>query len=271
MKTISLILTSFFLLVFMSCSKQQEGPKSDELKSGAPVLKDSKKPADTKNNFNIPSERKIIKEGEISFESRDVKKTAASLKATANQLGGYVSKENENIFDDRIENKFTLRVPAANFEKLIELIASDAQHFQSKNIEVLDVTEEYVDMETRINTKKEVEKTYLGLLKQAKNMNDILAIQNQIGTLREDIESYEGRFRSMNDRIAYSTLTVTFWQETHSGPSFTGKFGNAFKAGWQNLIWFFVGLTYIWPFIIIIIGFIIFIVYIVRKSRKKNP
>jgi len=277
MKSVKLLIAVCMLAIIASCNKYEgkvpSGGSNDETSIKDNAVSHQNPPKDNSKGNTTNADtlgRKIIKEGTITFETRNIKKTRQQIREDVKKLNAYISKESENVYDDRIENGMIIRVPAGNFDKLVQMIASDVTAFKSKNIEVLDVTEEYVDVSTRLNTKKEVEKTYIELLKQAKKMDDVLAIQSQIGAIREEIEATEGKFRVMNDRIAYSTLSLTYFQESEHTPLFSGKFAGAFKSGWQNLVWFFVGLTYIWPFILILAGFMIFIIFITRRSRKKK-
>jgi len=279
MKSFNFLFIACILSALVSCnksgSKAPSGGSNDETSGNLSVqyCADMSSPRDVrKENVKVVDtlSRKIIKEGTITFETRDIKKSRQQIKKYVQQLDAYISKETENVYDNKVENGMIIRVPAEDFDKLVQMIGNDVTAFKSKNIEVKDVTEEYVDITTRLSTKKEVEKTYIALLKQAKKMEDVLAIQSQIGSIREEIEVTEGKFRFMNDRIAYSTLNLTYYQESEHTPVFSGKFTNAFKNGWQNLVWFFVGITYIWPFILILIGFIIFVIFIARRSQKKK-
>ena len=73
-------------------------------------------------------------------------------------------------------------------------------------IDSQDVTEEYIDITARLKTKKELEARYLELLKKANKVEEIVSIEKEIGNLRSDIESIEGRLRYINNAVAYSTL-----------------------------------------------------------------
>ena len=277
MKSLKFLFIICLLNALLSCSKHENktppNGSNEEVAVNKSVILHESQPKEISNK-NVPKAdalgRKIIKEGSITFETRDIKKSRQQIRTHVIDLNAYISKETENVYNDRIENGMIIRVLSDNFDKMVQMIATDVTAFKSKNIEVIDVTEEFIDIQTRMNTKKEVEKSYILLLKQAKKMDDILAIQSQIGSLREDIEVTEGKLRYINDRIEYSTLNLTFYQESEHIPIFSGKFLNAFKIGWQNLVWFFVGITYIWPFIILLLGFVYIIVFIAKKSQKKK-
>ena len=91
-------------------------------------------------------------------------------------------------------------------------------------------------------------------------------IEKEIGKLREDIESAEGRLKYLSSQIDLSTLTITFYKEIEAKTEKTNRFVEAFNDGIQAIENFGIFLVSIWPFAILIS-----IVYlIVRRKFKKN-
>ena len=211
-------------------------------------------------------ERKIIKEGEITFETSNAKETKEIISKSVSEFKGYISKDNVYDYKDKVEYRVTIRVPADKFELLLDRISQSAKKLDSKNINALDVTEEFIDIEARIKTKKELESRYKELLKQANKVEEMLTIEREIGNLRTEIESIEGRLRYLSDKVSFSTLTVVFYEKTTSSFGFNSKIGQAVQNGWANLLWFFVALANLWTFILI--GVVAFIIY--RQLRKRN-
>ncbi|MGI6572598.1 MAG: DUF4349 domain-containing protein [Fermentimonas sp.] len=80
------------------------------------------------------------------------------------------------------------------------------------------------------------------------------------------MESIEGRLKYLQDRVSFSTLTMTFYETIPNETEFGQKFKNGLRNGWDNLIWLFIGLTNIWPFILIGVALVIG----VRVYRKRE-
>ncbi|UII25119.1 DUF4349 domain-containing protein [Fulvivirga maritima] len=214
-------------------------------------------------------ERKLIKEGRIEFETENIKATRKTIFEAVNKFKGYVSSDQEYKLPGRKSNTVVIRVPAASFDDLLSEATQGVEKFESKEINVKDVTEEFLDIQARLKTKKELEQRYVDLLKKAKNVTEILEIEKQIGQLRSEIESIEGRLKYLQDRVSFSTLSMTFYESIPDETEFSSKFSDGFKNGWDNLVWFFVLLTNIWPFILIVLGLIIgFRIY---RRRKQKP
>lgn len=262
MKKLFTIGTVLTILTLYSCG----GAKENKEISANANLQAAKENSIVKT-VDVPVERKIIKEGEISFETADVNKTKSSITKAVQELNGYLAKDEVFDYSDKIEHRLFIRVPADKFDLLLTQISENAEKLDSKNINVLDVTEQYIDIDARLKTKKELEDRYKELLKQTTKVEEILTIEKEMGQLRTDIEAVEGRLRYLKDKISLSSLTVTYYQKTHSAFGFSSKLGQGIKNGWNNLLWFFVGLINIWPFVLLIV---LGIYLIMRHERRKK-
>lgn len=257
-------------IVSVACSDRRE---ASSFQGGVPMDKDAaelsyvKSPPYT-DQTNV-TERKLIKNGNISFETSDLKKTKSSIDALCKELGAYVSEENQNNYNHRLEYAQTIRVAADKFDQLIQKIEGDAEKVDSKNINLQDVTAEFIDVEARLKTKKELEERYREILKQAKTVEDIMNIEGQIGSVRSEIESMEGRLKYLNNQVAYSTLHITYYESIGTDFGFGSKAGNALGSGWDAFLRFLIAMITLWPFL-----FLIVIVYWViarwRKRRRKK-
>jgi hypothetical protein len=221
----------------------------------------------TEEQFN-PSSRKFIKNGQVTFETPDLEKTKKRIEELIKKHQGYISKDSENELDNRINVHLTIRVPAKNFDSLLSDISTGVEKFDYKQVKIKDVTEEFLDVTSRLKNKKELEKRYLEILQKAKNVKEILEVEREIGKLREDIESAEGRLKFLQDQIALSTLEVSFYKEVYYESSFGKKTKEALKDGFSGLKSFFLGLLSVWPFLII--GILMFIWLRRRIKRKKK-
>lgn len=210
--------------------------------------------------------RKLIKEGRVEFETRSISETRQKVLQAMEKYKGYVSSDQEYNSPGRISNTLVVRIPADSFDDFLNEATDGVKKFEAKDINLIDVTEEFLDIQVRLKTKKQLETRYLELLKQAKSVLEILEIEKQIGQLRSEIESIEGRLNYLENRVSLSTLTITFYETIPTQTEFGRQFKNGLRNGWDNLIWFFVYLTNIWPFIII--GAVILLA--IRSLRKKK-
>lgn len=215
------------------------------------------------------AEQKLIKRGDIEFETDDIAGTRKTILQATKLSQGYVTSDREFTSGNQKSNTMLVRIPAKNFDSFLATATKEVQRFDNKSISVEDVTEEFLDVQARLKTKKELEQRYFVLLKRAKNMKEILAIEKEMAKLRGEIESVEGRLKYLQNQISFSTVTITFYKTVSAKIGFGKKFTIGFKNGWDNFIWFFVFLTNIWPFVLIA-GFLLFIIIRRRKNKLEK-
>lgn len=263
----TLMLFSFIIfLVFASCNSDDN---RNNLSADLTPSQKSVENLSKQGSSNISIERKVIKEGNIRFETDDVSKTQTEIKKIVSELGGHIGNENSFNYEGGIEYTITVRVPEDKFNLLVDKISSLAVKIDSKNINASDVTEEYIDVEARIKTKKEIEARYAELLKKASRVDEILNIEREMGNLRAEIESLEGRMNYLRNRISLSTLNITFYEKVSAPFGFFSKVKQALHNGWQALLWFIIILISLWPFIILTL--IILFAILKYKKKKKLP
>lgn len=215
--------------------------------------------------------QKLIKESYLSFETNNLNKTYGSIMSFVKVNRGFVQNDNASKSYDRQSRNLTIRIPTENFQKTIDSISTIVNYFDTKQVSLRDVTEEFIDVEARLKAKFELEKRYLELLSKANTVKEMIEIERELSNIREEIESRQGRLKYLNDKVSLSTLNVEFYKitaETGVTTSYGRKMWNALRSGFNALSVFFLGLINIWPFIIIIL----IAVYFIRKqlrNRKK--
>lgn len=246
------------VLEYDAASSRKSFASDNKIKEASIVRKD-----------NVTVERKLIKTGNITFETKELEATRKTILDLVHQNNGYVASDNQYKSHDRISTTIAVRVPAKNFDTILEGIAKGVEKFDNKSINISDVTEQFLDVQARLKTKKALEVKYLEILKKAKTVREILDVERELGKLRADIESTEGRLKYLQNQVSFSTLNITFYKKTAADEStFGSKFGNAFKDGFENIKAFFIFIIKIWPFIIILL--LVFFYLRRRISRTKS-
>lgn len=262
-----LFLISFFALFLLACGGS---PGDSAYVSDSEIPEMRQQSSDGTPDKIEFQNRKLIRDGEVSFKTTNVEKTTAHLHQAIRQVKGYVARESSNEYSGRIEYYFTIRLPSENFDTLIALISKDVDKFDFKNVSVTDVSEEYIDVESRIKTKKDLMARYRELLQRATKVDEILNIEKEIGNLQTEIESAEGRMRYLNDRISMSTLNVTFYKEKSTAFGFSERFINALSNGWNAFLAFVIGVVNLWVFVLVAILVLLFVKRLRRKKRHEK-
>ncbi len=169
--------------------------------------------ADASQSAAQAYDRKIIRNAnlEIELDQPEVAQRKAATIAETN--GGFVVTSEARKTDGSVFVNVVLRVPSAQFNLVIELLRSQlgdqagGKILQDK-VSGLDVTEEFLDLEARIKTKKALEDQFLVIMRSANKVADALEVQRQIAEVRGEIEQMEGRRRFLANQAALSTITL---------------------------------------------------------------
>jgi hypothetical protein len=275
----------FILLVFLAfgCDKAKQSVSSSdmEMAEGTPIQlgfsanKGNLKDASTFSSIEpvsptITENLKLIKTGNVTFESENLDKTAKEITAAIQKHGGYASSENESKSSYQIDRSISIRVPSDNFDALLAEISKGVDRFDNREISVSDVTEEFVDMSARVKTKKQIESRYIQLLSKAGKITDMLEVEAKLGEIRIDIERIEGRLRYINNQVGLSTLNINYYETlamtSTQNSGFFYKVKNGFVKGWDLILSLIIGLVTIWPLVLLGVGGLFFF----RRLRKKS-
>ncbi len=258
-------------ILLLSCDGRNSlryGVESDQQASYKEVAMMA--PAEQAQTENVATiDRKLIRNGHLEFKTDDVKKAKVEIEKISKELNGYISDETENNYDARVQYNQTIRVPADQFDALIASIEKLADKVENKGINTQDVTEEFIDVEARLKTKKELETRYSEILRQAKTVSEILEVESQLANVRAEIESMTGRLNYLKNQVSFSTLNVSYYQVLGTDFGFASKFVQSLKDGWDNLLSFLIGLVSLWPFVLGI-GVIIFWWIKRRRAKQKS-
>ena len=183
-------------------AEQQEGLKKVSLQQ-----------ADQSQAATAAIERKLIRNAELDIETSAPAEAERKVAAIADAHGGFVvtseASQNNNPAQPAEVVNVVVRVPAAQFDAVVEELRGVGSRVRQKKITAQDVTEEYIDLEARLRTQRALEAQYLEIMKQAQKVSDALEVNRQLAEVRGVIEQTEGRRRFLENQAALSTIKVT--------------------------------------------------------------
>ena len=273
-----IIITFIITLFVLSCgSKATEEMSYDS--AIALETQDVSKSVKTVSDDIVQTEvvkKKIIKDGRLGIEVKNLKTAKTNIDTLIRSLGGYY--DNESLINNDYSTNYNLRIriPSNNLEILIGKIEKGEGEVSYKEITARDVTEEFIDLETRLTNKQKYLAQYQELLKNAKSIKEILDIQEKIRVLEEEIESTTGRLKYLNDQVNYSTLELNISQPKpyKYSPQYRGSFFEKLKQsvirGWYGFVDFLLFLLSNWAVLILFSVIIYFWVKYRRKLKTKR-
>lgn len=154
-------------------------------------------------------ERKIIKNADVNIQVDDYDVTVEALKNKVISEGGYVANESVSGTGPQgiINGNLQVRLPALRFEAFLSGMEGMGK-VTGRNIYTQDVTEEYVDVESRLKALRTKEERLLSILSKSGTLNDILAVENELANTRVELESLQGKLRFLNNRTEFSSINI---------------------------------------------------------------
>jgi hypothetical protein len=267
-------------LLIISCQQKKSDNLADMTMAEETVLADQQTQIDSSplideiENQEV-TKKKIIKDGRLGVRVTDLENTKSRIDTLIIRHGGYYANESLNNSDWETSYNLKIRIPSENFMKFISDIEAGDGEILYKEIDARDVTDQFIDLETRLENKRNYLKRYNDLLVKANSIKEILEIEEMIRALEEEIESTTGRLKYLSDLVDYSTLDLTISKQRNfkynpaKRDKFTEKLKQSLSKGWFGFVDFFLFIINIWPLWIIIL----FIFYLWKKykmKRKKN-
>ncbi len=205
-------------------------------------------------------ERLVIKNADLSITVENPEEKIALISALADSMGGHVVTSNtyQSYADSGAqvpEGNITIRIPAEKLDIALEKIKENVDEVNSENVSGEDVTDQYVDLQSRLKAKKAAEEKMLEIMSQANTTEETLAVYSQLQIIQSDIEVLTGQINYYERSAAMSSVSVRVIATEKSKPIEIGgwKLGETASKALQNLI------NYLQGFVQFMINFILFI------------
>ena len=274
MKIKIIFLVLFFGALLFSCGRDRKSEVASVNTTTELGSKEQSQPNSQSTSVTDPTpeptEQRLIKNGKISFMVKSLTESKQYIKNLLKSYNGYIAKEINYGDQDNPSEELLIRIPNKNFDQFLDQSLKGAEEIVSRNIEIEDVTTQFVDIEARLKNKKQLENKYHELLLKATNIEDILKIEKEISYIREDIEASEGKLKYLGNQVEYSTISLVYYEKRSSSFDFGGNIGSALISGGLGLLKFIVIMVNLWP--LWLIGGLIWytISRIIKKNRKNK-
>lgn len=235
------------------------------------------KAAGTKVEPKRNIEKKIIKKAQVGYQVDDYAAEMDRVRGLVSKYEGYISSENAECSNYKQGNSLIIRLPSDGLDPFMDELTNGPKRLDYKRVTAQDVTEEFVDIQARLKTKREVEARFREILGKAKTIEEILEVENQLRGIREEIEAKEGRLKYLENLVGLSTVDLDFYQNLdykyipENNPGFWARMAKSLDGGWNGLLNLMIGLTNLWPFWLVL-GVLLYFMrrYLKRVKVKKD-
>ncbi|WP_327679249.1 DUF4349 domain-containing protein [Streptomyces sp. NBC_00467] len=181
----------------------------------------------------------IIRTAALEVEVADAQKALASARSAVETAGGHVADEStERIDDTHVASRVVLRVPQERYDEVLSALAGTGR-LLSRKADAKDVTDQVVDVESRIATQRASVARVRALMDRATKLGDIVALEGQLSSRQADLESLLAQQAALKDRTTLATITLSLSEkekkkeeQRDDDPGFMDALG----GGWDALV-----------------------------------
>lgn len=228
----------------------------------------------------VSSDRKIIEYITLTVETQTFDRLTEDIQAAVERSGGYIESSkiegNRYYGIDCRSAQIKIRVPKAKQADFSTFIAENA-HVVDRSVDTDDITDQYIDTQSRIKALTLEKETLEKLLTQAKSVADTLTIYEKLTAVITEIESYQGKLNRLDNLVEYTTFTVYIDEVERETPVSQNWFERTRDDLLANFADVGNGLLAICSFLIaalpywLLLGAVaLIIVLIVRRYQKKK-
>lgn len=225
--------------------------------------------------------RKIIYNAYLDLEVKQYLDVVQSIEQTVNEMNGYIVSNQTSRLDDQLhEGHLQLLIPQESLELFFDFLeANDQILINHRELTGEDVTDQYVDLATRLDSREQLENRLLTFMEEAETTEDLLNISRDLANVQYEIESIKGQMNYIDNRSDLATVelyiieqqtefaheqNLNIWQRTKE--QWLNSY-NSLLIGGANLFVFIVGNLPIIILIVVVSGLIYF-AYRKRRARR---
>ncbi len=228
------------------------------------------------------AERLIIRNASLDIVARDTEAMVEEIGALADELGGYVIESNLSEYQEGMRAYLRLRVPGEKLDPALDRIREIAMEVRRESMSGQDVTDEYVDLQSRLRHLEATEERLLAFMEDAEDTEAALEVYDRLQGIQAQIEQTKGRMQYLEQSAAMATITLDITPSELAQPIQVGKWRpqgtlrNAFESLIEVLQFLvdalIVIVVLIVPILVIIalplVGFFFLVRRIVRRRRR---
>ncbi|MCL2410780.1 MAG: DUF4349 domain-containing protein [Treponema sp.] len=156
-------------------------------------------------NVNVQDRnvRRLVTNSSLQIKVEDLDESTRIINGLMNKYGAFPA----SVMFRENSRDYTLRVPSMFHQNFLHELKEigEVTHYQETTE---DVTLQYYDLESRLNTRRALIITFQGYISRATNIQEILLLETRIAELQREIDDVGRQFRRMNDLIDYSTISL---------------------------------------------------------------
>ncbi|MFJ8044387.1 DUF4349 domain-containing protein [Kitasatospora sp. NPDC096147] len=196
----------------------------------------------------VSAPRLIAYSAQLSLRTKEMAKVLDEARSAAGTAGGYVAGEQlgsgKSADGTPTDAKLTLKVPSAAFQQTLDRLAGLGEVL-SRSSQADDLTQQVVDVESRLKTQQASVDRVRKLMAEAKTLSEIVSLESELSRRESDLESLQRRQQELSARTSLSTITLQVYtpakapepvKPAKKEDGFWASVGGALAGGWHALV-----------------------------------
>lgn len=163
--------------------------------------------AEEQGASTLQRNRLIIKDGDIAVTVEDTGRALDSVGQLVTATGGYIIDQKVYKLDEYNYVTMQIGVPVSEFERAMVALRKLGNVTQDSASGV-DVTDEFVDLESRLGNLKVKQERLRTFMTEAKKIEDVLKVEAELSDVEEELNVIQGRINYLKDRSSFSTISI---------------------------------------------------------------
>lgn len=172
----------------------------------------------------------------VQVDVKDVRRATAAAEQLVADAGGDVAQEQVDLQARAPRATLRLDVPPNRLDALLDSLGALGRE-RSRSRGTQDVTDQVVDVSSRLATQQASVNRVRKLLDRATSLTDIVRLEAELAQREADLESLQARLRSLSNRVAMAQVTVDLATAARPGPARDAQVGflSGLRSGWRAL------------------------------------
>ncbi|MEU0243913.1 DUF4349 domain-containing protein [Streptomyces sp. NPDC006235] len=219
----------------------------------------------------------IIRTASLTVQVKDVPKALDEARTGTENAGGYVGNETTTRdAEGRERTRVVLRVPVEKYDEVLTELEG-AGKLLDRSAKAEDVTDQVVDVESRIKSQRASVARIRELMDQATKLSDVVTLEGELSTRQADLEALLARQESLKDRTSLATITLSLSETPvkkeakDDDPGFVDALAGGWNAFVTMLRWLAVALGAVLPFAAVAALLALLWLRVVRPRLPRRP
>lgn len=216
-KRLTLALLFIVLLFTSACSSDDYAESTQDFavtedsaqREASPSTEQVEFSEDLVEDMPTDQERRVIYTAYLDLEVKHYQQALNQIETEIDNHNGYIVTTETNQTSQSLHSgSLTARIPQASFQTFVTSLENEAITITHRHISGEDVTERYIDLESRLQARELVEKRLLSFMDEAETTEDLLQISSDLADVQVEIEQIKGQMHYLENKSDLATVTI---------------------------------------------------------------